>query len=141
MSAKSQPAAERFMAAVQAFEADGRAEPLVGLFAPEAEVSNLVHTARGADGVRRFWQEYRAAFREVRSTFTAVVAGENGAALEWESSGALPTGAPIRYRGVSVIELDGDRVRRFRTYYDTAAFAAPAVDPAATDSRNPDGNG
>jgi hypothetical protein len=28
---------------------------------------------------------------------------------------------------VSVLELDGDRVGRFRTYYDSAAFVAPTA--------------
>ena len=56
-----------------------------------------------------------------------MIAGDGGAALEWESEGALPTGAPIRYRGVSLLEFAGDRVKRFRTYYDSAAFVAPAV--------------
>lgn len=127
MSEHTRPVAERFMRALQAFEADGRPEPLVELFADDAELSNLTHAERGRDGARKFWEDYRSAFGSVRSEFTAVTVGDGGAALEWASDGTLPTGAPIRYRGVSVLEVDGDRVRRFRTYYDSAAFvAAPA---------------
>lgn len=127
MSASARPVAERFMKALRAFEADGRPGPLVGLFADDAELSNLARSESGRDGARRFREEYRRAFAEVRSEFTAATVGGRGAALEWESEGSLPTGAPIRYRGVSVLEVDGDRVRGFRTYYDSAAFVSPAA--------------
>lgn len=114
------------MEALRAFEADGRPDPLVELFADDAELANLARAERGRDGARRFWEEYRRAFGTIRSEFAAVIVGDGAAALEWESSGTLPSGAPIRYRGASVLEVDGDRVRRFRTYYDSAAFVAPA---------------
>ena len=47
---------------------------------------------------------------------------DSGSVLEWVSRGALPDGAPVEYRGVSVLEVEGDRVRKFRTYYDSAVF-------------------
>lgn len=127
MSTSTRPVAERFMRALQAFEAGADVGELAGLFADDAEAANLVRAERGPDGVRRFWIDYRAAFREVRSRFSTVTIGETGAALEWESEGALPSGEPIRYRGVSVLDVDGDRVRRFRTYYDSAAFVTGAA--------------
>ena len=127
MSTETRPLAERFMQTLQQFEADGKVDPLVALFADDADAANLTHKEQGRDGVRKFWEDYRGAFREVRSAFKAVIAGDGGAALEWESEGALPTGAPIRYRGVSLLEFAGDKVKRFRTYYDSAAFVAPAV--------------
>jgi ketosteroid isomerase-like protein len=42
--------------------------------------------------------------------------------LEWISKGALSTSEDIRYQGVSILEMDGERIHRFRTYYDSAAF-------------------
>jgi hypothetical protein len=84
-------------------------------------------STRGRDGVRKFWEEYRRAFREVRSEFTAALFADGGASLEWASEWMLANGSPIAYRGVSILDVDGDRVRRFRTSYDSAAFvAAPA---------------
>lgn len=124
MSETTRAMAERFMAALQAFEADGNVEPLVELFHDDAECANLAHTEHDRDGVQKFWTEYRQAFATVRSTFSATLFADRGAALEWASEGALATGAPLTYRGVSVLEIDGDRVRRFRTYYDSAAFTA-----------------
>lgn len=127
MSEATRPTAERFMKALQAFEADGNVEPLAGLFHDDAECANLVHAERGRDGVRKFWTAYRQAFQNIRSAFTATLFADGGAALEWASEGALADGAPITYRGVSVLEIDGDWVWRFRTYYDTAPFVAPAA--------------
>ena len=131
MSEKTRPVAERFMTALQAFESGGDADPLVGLFREDAECVSLAHAERGRDGVRRFWEEYRRAFATVRSEFTAALFADAGASLEWTSEGTLPTGAPITYRGVSILEVDGDRVSRFRTYYDSAAFVAPGGRPVA----------
>jgi ketosteroid isomerase-like protein len=115
---------ERFMQAVQTFEDRGEVEPLLGFFAEDGEALNLGRTepARGLDEVRAFWLDYRAVFRRVRSEFTNVIEGPGGAVLEWVSRGALASGEPVEYRGVSVLETDGHLVRRFRTYYDSAVF-------------------
>ena len=118
--------ADEFVRRLQEAERSRDAGPLVELFAADAE---LVGPARseaeaGGDGARRFWDAYLKAFRRVRSTFTRVFAADGTAVLEWESDGELPDGAPIRYTGVSILETNGDRVHRFRTYYDSAKFLA-----------------
>ncbi|MCP6390939.1 nuclear transport factor 2 family protein, partial [Klebsiella pneumoniae] len=71
---------------------------------------------RGRYGAAAFWAEYLKAFARVRSEFTHVAEADGTATLEWTSSGELPSGRPIAYRGVSILELAGDRVHRFRTY-------------------------
>ncbi len=45
-------------------------------------------------------------------------------ALEWTSDATLSDGRPIQYRGVTVIDLDGDTITKLSTYYDSAQFAA-----------------
>lgn len=100
-------------------------EPLVALFGDRSALENAARgVARsGPDGARRFWRDYLAAFGRVRSEFSRVLEGPSSATLEWESAGTLAaTGEAIRYRGASVLEFDGDRVARFATYYDSAAF-------------------
>jgi len=116
--------AEQFMTALRELEASGDTEPLMALFSDEPEAANLgrAQPAEGRDGVRRFWQDYLDAFDGIRSEFTHVVEGEGGVVLEWVSRGKLRNGEPVEYRGVSVLELEGDRVSRFRTYYDSAVF-------------------
>jgi ketosteroid isomerase-like protein len=116
--------ADRFMRAVQRFEDSDDLDPLLDLFAEDAEALNLGRTesARGGEEVRGFWLDYRAMFRRVHSEFTNVIEGEHGAVLEWISRGALASGEPVTYKGVSVLETDGHLIRRFRTYYDSAVF-------------------
>jgi ketosteroid isomerase-like protein len=113
-----------FMRSLQQAERTGQIEPLMELFHPDAEALNLGRTepARGREAVGEFWRAYLSAFADIRSEFTNVIQGEDGAVLEWISRGALPNGEPVEYRGVSVLEMEGDRVRKFRTYYDSAVF-------------------
>ena len=61
-------------------------------------------------------------FGDLETTFTHSVVGEDTAALEWTSTGTLRSGKPFRYRGVTVIEGDEERLTGVRTYYDSAAF-------------------
>ena len=116
--------AEAFMTGLQEAERTRDVEPLVRLFAEDAEVESpmLRRSHRGRDGARQFWKEYLGAFGEVRSEFTDTRRAESSAILEWKSDGTLPDGKPISYRGVSLIDFDGGKVKRFRTYYDSAAF-------------------
>lgn len=122
--------AKRFAATLQQVEKDRDPAPLVALFADDAELENLTtkSPAKGRDGAARFWRKYLDAFERVESKFTHTHESDGVAVLEWVSEGALPTGQPIRYRGVSVLELAGDRVAKFRTYYDSAAFVAPVAE-------------
>ena len=128
--------AETFMRTLQQLEGTRDVEAMVGLFADRAELVNPERevTRRGPDGAREFWKDYLATFARVHSAFTRVREGEGFAVLEWVSDGTLPSGQPIRYPGASILEFEGDRVSRFITYYDSAAFLpqgakrAPRVD-------------
>jgi ketosteroid isomerase-like protein len=108
----------RFMEALQGAERTGDIGPLVGLFADDAELSNLGGTgpSRGRQGAERFWRDYLAVFDRIRSTFTRVIESDGAAALEWVSEGTLSGGRPIRYPGVSLLEIADGRVRQFRAY-------------------------
>ena len=115
---------EEFMRALQQFEATGDLGSLLAMFDDDAEALNLGRTepARGTDQVEGFWRDYRSIFRTIRSEFTHVIEGKDGAVLEWVSRGALINGEPVEYKGVSVLETGNDRIRKFRTYYDSAVF-------------------
>ena len=117
--------ADTFAKALQQAEESRDPGPLVRLFAEDAELSNYTHRESGAEGARRFWSLYLDQFDEIRSSFSRLIEAEGQAALVWRSEGRLKGGQPIAYSGVSVLELDGDRVRRFETYYDSAAFLRP----------------
>jgi ketosteroid isomerase-like protein len=133
----------RFMEALQGAEQTGDIGPLVALFADDAELSNLGGTepSRVPAGASHFWRAYLDVFQDIRSTFTLVVEGDGAAALEWVSEGDLPGGRPIRYAGVSLLEIGDGRIRRFRAYYDPAAFTAMAAPALSTQDRAADGDG
>ena len=115
---------EEFMRAFRQYETTGELAPLLALFDDDAEALNLGRTepARGLDQVDGFWRDHRSIFRAVRTDFTHVIEGKDGAVLEWVSRGTLLNGEPVEYKGVSVLETGGDRIQRYRTYYDSAVF-------------------
>jgi ketosteroid isomerase-like protein len=122
------PRARTFAGALQELDESGDPSELVALFAEGATLSRL--DARGdRDDPEAFWREYREQFDELSTTFTHSTEADGRYALEWVSKGTLATGRPVEYRGVTVVEYDGDKVSALRTYYDTAAFTAP---PAGT---------
>ena len=117
--------AQTFMTTLQQAERTNDVGPLVALFAADAAVGSIAtkEPMTGVDGARRFWLEYLSVFKTIHSTFVHARAAGDGAALEWTSEGLLPTGTPINYQGVSLLEFGpGGQVTRFRTYYDSAAF-------------------
>lgn len=112
---------ERFIEALHALEEDGDLDRIVGLFTDDAELSNPTHDGPhgGPDAVREFWDAYRRSFAEIHSEFRNVVESDTIAMLEWRSRGRTSRGGAIDYGGVTVLEFDGDRIRSFRSYFDT----------------------
>jgi ketosteroid isomerase-like protein len=93
------------------------------LIRPEANDSHV-----GEDDPTAFWNSYLSQFDEIATEFTHREEGDEQAWLEWVSRGKLSTGRSIEYRGVSLLSLaDDGKVRRFATYYDTAAFIEPTA--------------
>ena len=62
---------------------------------------------------------------------THAVQGDDACVLEWDSEARLTNGRPVEYRGVTVIEFEGDAITRLRTYYDSAAFVPIPASAAA----------
>lgn len=69
--------------------------------------------------------DYLKVFDRAASRFTQVTEGNGTAVLEWETDGVLRQGHPIHYCGVSIIETADGRVKKFRSYYDSAQFVHP----------------
>lgn len=119
---------QRFIEALHALEARGAVEALAGLFGETAVLSNLTTTESGPDAARKFWQRYRGQFAELRSDFSRTIESGDDAVLVWRTRGRLESGAPIDYRGVSLLTFAGDAVVAFDTCYDSAAFMQPQVE-------------
>jgi len=121
--------ARTFVARLRSFEQDSDPSGLVALFAPDATVLRFDARGERSGEVEQFWREYREQFREVRSTFYNVVEGNDQFALEWTSDVVMPDERPITYRGVTVLDLDGEKIVRLRTYYDSAALMLVPASP------------
>ena len=119
---------EELIYLLQQVEKTRNVEPLVQIFTEDAElISPTTHQPfRGREGVRKFWRKHLSNFRRVRSEFTEVMESDidltsqhRSIMLEWVADVILPTGKPVTYEGVSVVEMVQGRVQRFRTYYDS----------------------
>jgi hypothetical protein len=73
---------------------------------------------RDHEGLREFWASYRSTFGEMKSEFGNVILTDDRAALEWTARGTS-SGDSVSYDGVSILEIEGDKVRRFMAYFDT----------------------
>jgi ketosteroid isomerase-like protein len=104
-------------------------EALVEIHAEDCEVGNVSvsKTFRGHDGLREFWTEYRKTFGEMKSTFRNVFATGEGAALEWTTEG-ISNGDSVSYDGVSILEVEGGKVRRFMAYFDSRRLTPQVAD-------------
>ena len=120
------PHAQQFIDALHRLEEQHDLDGMVALFADESETSNPTDASphQGRDGARHFWDGYRRSFEEIHSEFRNVVATDDVAILEWTSRGKAVEGAPVEYDGVSVVEYEGGRVKRFRAYFDPSALQA-----------------
>jgi steroid delta-isomerase-like uncharacterized protein len=121
--------ADGFVEALRKLEEDRDVEALVEIHTEDCEVGNVAvsQTFRGHDGLREFWTEYRKTFGEMKSTFRNVFATEEGAALEWTTEGTSD-GDTVSYDGMSILEVEGGKIRRFMAYFDTRALTPQIVD-------------
>jgi ketosteroid isomerase-like protein len=125
----SKEVAEGFVEALRKLEEEENIEPLVEIHTEDCEAGNVSvpGTFRGDEGLREVWRSYRSTFGEMRSEFRNVFATEDGAALEWTTTGTS-NGDSVSYDGVSILEIEGDKVRRFMAYFDTRDLAPQVVD-------------
>ncbi len=118
--------AQTFAQALQQFEKDHDLDAFARVFADDAQVLRPEQRGgeQGADGVRVFWQQYLDQFETIRSEFSRIVEAGPLGELEWTSTGSIGGGTDVEYQGVSLLEFDDQGlVKRFATYYDTAALA------------------
>ena len=125
----SQQVAEQFVEALWKLEEDEDVDALVQIHTEDCEVGNVSvpRTFTGHDGLREFWSSYRATFGEMKSEFRNVFADDAGhAALEWTTN-ATSDGNDVSYEGVSILEIEGDKVRRFKAYFDSRHLSPQVV--------------
>ncbi len=120
MSSLSKEVADKFAEALRKLEDDRDVEELVAIHTEDCDVGNVAvsTTFSGHEGLREFWMGYRDTFGEMKSEFRNVFADDAGrAALEWTTEGTS-NGNTVSYDGVSILEIEGGKVSRFRAYFD-----------------------
>ncbi|CAN5690837.1 nuclear transport factor 2 family protein [soil metagenome] len=112
--------AKTFIDALHRLEEQSDVEPIASLYTGGADISNPVvqHAHTGQEGARDFWTAYRDTFDTIHSDFHHVLEEADTAVLEWTSRGRSAAGEEFFYRGVSVLEFEGDRIAAFRAYFD-----------------------
>jgi ketosteroid isomerase-like protein len=126
----SKEVADKFVEALWKLEQDREVEALVEIHTEDCSVGNVAisKTFSGHDGLREFWTDYRKTFDEMKSEFRNVFADGSGhAALEWTTQGT-EDGGTVSYDGVSILEIEGDKVTRFMAYFDSRALTEQVVD-------------
>jgi len=126
--------AEQFIEALRQLEESRDPEALIALYTEQSEVGNIIAPEKftGREGAREFWTKYRDTFGEVRSTFRNRIITDTHAALEWTTEGTTAGGASCTYEGVSILEIEGDRITRFRAYFNAEALSRQIEKAAAT---------
>src|SRR5919107_2787535 len=107
--------ARTFATALQTFEKDGDVAAFAALFADDAVTQRFDARGERRGEVEQFWQEYRAQFDSISTTFYDAVEGDDRFALEWSSDARTADGRPLQYSGVTVIDLDGDKITKLST--------------------------
>lgn len=111
---------KRFIDALQTLESSGEFDHMLSLFSDDCVVGNVLVPDRfhGRNGAATFWQDYLGSFGEIRSAFRTEIVDEERAALEWVAQGATTTGNTVRYQGITVLEFQDGKIKRFMSYFD-----------------------
>lgn len=113
--------AEKFVAALHKLEDSRDVEEIASLYADNSEIANVVAPMKfsGQQGARDFWTKYRETFGEMRSEFRNQIISDNRAALEWTTRGKANNEHAIEYSGVTILEIEGDKITRSCAYFNS----------------------
>ena len=126
----SQQLTNLFIEALHALEETKDAASLTALYASSAAVGNVLAPDgfHGPEGAGKFWTEYRGTFEQIHSEFRNVIVAADRAALEWASRGISPQGKSVEYAGVTVLEMEGEKITRSCAYFDPAGLGHQIAD-------------
>jgi steroid delta-isomerase-like uncharacterized protein len=102
-------------------------EALAALYTPEGVFEDVPSgtIARGPEQIAAFYNDLASQQRDLHSTLRAVHLTDDGAVVEYTTTSTdIATGRPLTIHGITVIEVEGDRIRRTADYYDVAGLLA-----------------
>jgi steroid delta-isomerase-like uncharacterized protein len=116
------------------FEATGDHDPerMLGHWADDG-VEDIVPVGvfRGKQEIEGFARGLLGSSSDLEVTVNRVVADDSRAVVEWRFRGTFdgpfqgiePTGKKIDLRGMDILEIENDKIKRLTAYYDSTAFA------------------
>ncbi len=119
--------AKNFIDALGKLEADRDLETIVSLFKEDCQIGNVVTEDKDIS-VHDFWTSYRKSFDKVQSTFHNEIVTDKATALEWKTTGTSSEGHEFEYEGVSILEINGDKITRFHAYFNPHKLGRQIVD-------------
>ena len=119
LTPSSRTKAHAFIEALECLEKNSDFEKMTNLFRDDAHLTRNLFSPEDAE---TFWKHYLEPFVTIRSKFISVIENKTEVGLEWRSEGKLKSGKSICYGGSSYLCFDGDKIRRFATYFDSAPF-------------------
>ena len=121
--------AKKFIDALGKLEAERDLDTICALFADDCDIANVITEDNDRQtGAREFWQSYRDNFADVKSTFRNEIIADNRAALEWDTTGTSSEGNEFEYDGVSILEIEEDKITRFRAFFDPSKLGRQIVE-------------
>lgn len=127
--------AKQFIDALHKLESDRDLETICGMFVEGCDIGNVVTDDKNI-GVEQFWKSYRESFGTVESVFRNEIFTEDRAALEWTTSGTNSDGHEFQYDGVSILEIENDKITRFHAYFDPNKLGKQIVAEDAQEATN-----
>jgi ketosteroid isomerase-like protein len=103
-------------------------EALVDVFDPDVVSETPAHpqrTFRGADQVRRNWEQIFAGVPDLHADLLDAVRHADTVWSEWDWSGTRRDGSPHRMRGVTIQRLRDDRVISVHFYMEPVEEGGP----------------
>ncbi len=110
--------AEKFIEALKKLESERDLETITSLFSDDCEIGNVVIANEKSESPKEFWKMYRENFDQVSSSFKNKIITDDKAALEWTTKGSTSGGSNFEYEGVSILEVENDKITRFYAYFD-----------------------
>lgn len=124
------PLLQRWLAALTA----GNGDAVAALFIAEGVYEDVPSgtVARGRDQIAAFIDRIEAQERDFRIRLRAVHFTDDGAVLEYTATSTdSKSGQTLSFRGVTILEFEGDLIRRSADYYNVMGEVTTEATPAS----------
>jgi limonene-1,2-epoxide hydrolase len=109
-------------------EASRNVESVLEMYLDDAVFYPVTGPLVGHAQIRTFYDGMGDTFPGLEVEIVNEVTQGNQASLEWEAVLIDRDGVRFPIRGVNIIETEGDRISRMRSYFDPTSFPTPGAE-------------